>query len=196
MPFLNSFGCSVGLTPNPTLLLWFHCYILFLICNNISYYLNYFWNYKESTLSWPLKNVRKYCKQKSGKCRKHCVGRIFVETFSFELHTQKTIKCWDNRTSFIVSPLFGYLCALSVPIEYRTGGGLQRSFNLLLYGLKVLRPHKLYKIPFHFSSYQFKWYLEFLVNIWEGHKCHKEERSCIDRNYRNATYYKFWTWSC
>lgn len=52
--FLYSFGCSDGLTKNPTLLLWFHCHFFF-ICNNISCYLNYFWNYKESTFSWPLK---------------------------------------------------------------------------------------------------------------------------------------------
>lgn len=97
----------------------------FFICNNISCYLNYFWNYEENTFSWPLKNVRKYCEQKSGKCRKHCVGGIFVESFSFELHTQKTIKWWDNRTSFIVSSLFGYLCGLSVPIDYRTEGVLR-----------------------------------------------------------------------
>jgi hypothetical protein len=88
----------------------------------------------------------------------------------------------DNRTSFIVFLLFGYLCGLSVPIEYRTGGGLERSFNLLLHGLKVLRPYILYKIPFYFSSYQFKWYLGFLVNIWEGLKCHREEKAYIDRN--------------
>lgn len=140
--------------------------------------------------------IRKYCKHKSGKCGKHCVGGIFVEALSFELLTQKTIKCWDNRISLIVSLLFGCLCGLSVPIESRTGGALERSFNLLLCGLKVLRPHMLYKIPFHFSSYWFKWYVEFLVNIWEGCKCHRKERTCIDRNYRNVIYWRFWTRSC
>lgn len=89
---------------------------------------------------------------------------------------------------FIVPLLFGCLCGLSVPIEHRAGGGLERSFNLLLSGPKVPRPPMLYKIPFCFSSYAFKWYLEFLVNIWESHKCHRKERTCIDRNYKNVTY--------